>query len=331
MADSATLFADRCKHALVYMMLSVALGACVALPASHHKPDNGPGYIDFEADWNYADPAASEARFRARLSTGPAAAPDYRAELLTQLARAQGLQGHFGPARRTLQEAERLLSPQMRRARARVELERGRVLRSSGRPGAARGHFKAALQLARAIGSDYHAVDAAHMLALVADSPKQALDWNHEALARALESRDPRTRRWEASLHNNIGWAHYDAGDYGAALDAFERSRLAYAQQTRAHEERSARWAIAHVLRKQGKTAEALERQRALAAELAAADKRDGYVFEEIAECLHALGRPGEAAPYFRLAYDELSKDTVLAVTGKSRLQRLKRLGTEPR
>jgi len=317
----------RCRYVFVYLIFSLALGACVAITGPHHEPETGHGYFDFETDWNYADPATSEARFRARLTTRQAAAPEYRAELLTQIARAQGLQRHFAPARETLHEAERLLSPQMRRARARVELERGRVLRSSGNPDPARAHFEAALRLSRAIGSDYHAVDAAHMLALVANSPKQALDWNHKALAMALASRDPRTRRWEASLQNNIGWAHYDAGNYGAALAAFEQSRLAYAQQRRTDEERSARWAIAHVFRKQGNTRAALEHQRSLAAELAAKGERDGYVFEEIAECLLTLGRPQEAAPYFRLAYGELSKDPNLAATAKTRLERLKRLG----
>jgi tetratricopeptide (TPR) repeat protein len=306
--------------------LSVVLSACASVPAAHLESRAGAGYFDFEDDWNYDDPAASESRFRARLSTPPAAAPEYRAELRTQLARAQGLQRHFGEARKTLQEAERGLSPQMHRARVRIELERGRILRSSGNSDAARGHFESALKLAQEMQFDYHAVDAAHMLALVAASPKEALDWNRKALRRALASHDRRTRRWDAALYNNIAWAQHDAGDYGAALDAFERSRSAYARHGRPDEERIARWAIAHVLRKQGRNGEALERQRALAAEFAAADKRGGYVFEEIAECLLALGRPTDAAPYFRLAFDELSQDPNLAATEKVRLERLKRL-----
>lgn len=331
MPDSAASRAERRWYLFVYLLLSFALSACAATQGVQRESQTEPGYFDFDDDWDYADAAASEARFRERLSAPPATAPEYRAELLSQLARAQGLQRHFDAARETLQEAERLLSPKMRRARARTELERGRVLRSSGNPDAARGHFESALTLSRAAESAYHAVDAAHMLALVAASPREALDWNRKALEMAFASPDPRTRRWQASLYNNIGWAHYDAGDYGAALDAFERSRMAYAQQGRTNEERSARWAIAHVFRKQDRTGEALERQRTLADELAAAGKRDGYVFEEIAECLLALGRPQEAAPYFRRAYDELSRDPNLAATERRRLDRLKRLGAASR
>lgn len=53
----------------------------------------------------------------------------------------------------------------------------------------------------------------------------------------------------------------------------------------------------------------------------------DGYVFEEIGECLLALGRADEAKSHFVLAYDELRKDEYLAEREPERLKRLKELG----
>ena len=50
-------------------------------------------------------------------------------------------------------------------------------------------------------------------------------------------------------------------------------------------------------------SSEALAEQQALAAELEAEGEVDGYVDEELAECLLALGRGDEARPYFSRAY----------------------------
>ncbi len=48
---------------------------------------------------------------------------------------------------------------------------------------------------------------------------------------------------------------------------------------------------------------------------------------DEIGECLLSLDRAGEAAGYFKLAYDILSKDDWLVANEPERLARLKGLG----
>ena len=53
----------------------------------------------------------------------------------------------------------------------------------------------------------------------------------------------------------------------------------------------------------------------------------DGYVFEELAENLAVIGEQDKASPYFRLAYEALSKDAWLAENEASRLGRLEKLG----
>lgn len=161
--------------------------------------------------WDFDDLTASEARFRAQLEqettdTG-------RAEVLTQLARIEGLRDEFEKCDALLDEAEALGG-----AEVRVLLERGRRERSSGRAGEGRVEFESAFGLARASGEDVLAVDAAHMLALVGDSEA----WTARGVEIASASEDPGIRYWLGPLYNNVGWARLEAGDAAGALEAFE-------------------------------------------------------------------------------------------------------------
>ena len=277
--------------------------------------------------WNFDDPAASERRFRALL---PRARTEndgaYLAETLTQLARAQGLQRRFEDAERTLADAERALGPDDGRARVRLLLERGRVQRFEGREGLGRVAFLEAWDLARAVGQDGLAVDAAHMLGLV-EPPDEAWRWNERAMELARRSEAPAARRWIGSLANNMGWARHEAGDDTGAIALFEVSRVAFLADGRDDRARVARWSIARCRRARGDVEAALAYQESLLVELEAAGERAGYVFEEIAECLLALGREDEARPHFARAYAELSQDIRLEASHPERLERLRRLG----
>src|SRR5690242_4576753 len=104
---------------------------------------------DIDVRWDLERPAEMEARFRAILAradgaTTPAPLPlerPRRAELLTQIARTEGLQRRFADAHRTLDQADALLTDADRRARVRYLLERGRVHNSAGEVPAARPFF----------------------------------------------------------------------------------------------------------------------------------------------------------------------------------------------
>jgi hypothetical protein len=54
----------------------------------------------------------------------------------------------------------------------------------------------------------------------------------------------------------------------------------------------------------------------------------DGYVREEIGECLLALGREAEARPHFARAWSLLSRNPWLAASEPARLERLRTLGS---
>jgi tetratricopeptide (TPR) repeat protein len=280
---------------------------------------------DFDSLWDYDHPAETERRFRELLGPGKGAGVA-QAELLTQIARAQGLQRKFAEAHQTLDQAEAWLDDSLPRARVRYLLERGRVLNSSGRPQEAEPYFTQALALASAAGEDFYAVDAAHMLAIVAPPPEQ-LAWNLKALELAESSTQARARNWLGSLYNNLGWTYHDQGDYPTALDYFQRA-LAFRQaQGRSKEILIARWCVARALRSLSRVAEALAVQRELLAEYEQAGETSGYVYEELGECLLVLDEAGAARPYFALAYTELSQDPWLAENEPDRIARLAQLG----
>ena len=70
----------------------------------------------------------------------------------------------------------------------------------------------------------------------------------------------------------------------------------------------------------------ALAEQQALLAELEGLGERDGFVFEEIGECLLALGRNDEARSFFARAHAKLADDVRLQTDEPERLERLRSL-----
>ncbi len=97
--------------------------------------------------------------------------------------------------------------------------------------------------------------------------------------------------------------------------------------QDKADDVRVARWCIARCLRSLERVEEALAIQRELEQQIADIENPDGYVYEELGECLYALGRSDEARPYFRRAYELLSKDPWFVDGEAPRLARLATLG----
>ena len=286
---------------------------------------------DFDSKWNFSDPASTEAEFlRLFAEEEGRGDPDYLAQLLTQIARAQGLQMKFEEASRTLSRAEALIPGSARGvARVRLLLERGRLENSSKRQEASKPFFREAWDLARAIHADGFAVDAAHMLGIV-ETGERAMEWNQKALELARQSDDPAARRWLGSLYNNVGWAHHAKGDFATAHELFVQALAAREAEGTKNTIQVARWCVARALRSLDRIEEALALQHGLLTQGSTEGEPDGFVHEEIAECLHSLGRAEEAVPHFAAAYALLSKDRWLARDEPERLERLKRHGRVP-
>lgn len=284
---------------------------------------------DLDRLWDYSAPAASESRFQELLASPEARDPEYRLEILTQIARAQGLQGQYAKASATLAEVER--APAKDRppvVQVRTLLEQGRVLNSSGKPLAALPVFQRALDLARETGLDVYAADAAHMLALAAPTAKEKIRWNLEGTRIASQSSDPAARRWLGPIYNNLGWVYHDAGDFEPALTSFCHALEAYEAAGKPGPIRIARWTLARGLRSLGRLDEALEHQEALAEELRLAGEKDGYVEEELAELHLKLHGLRQARPHAARAYELLRSEDWLDA---KRLERLRILGGKAR
>lgn len=285
-----------------------------------------PNLPDFDSLWDYSNPAATETKFLEILPLFPEDDPA-RLELLTQIARTQGLQRKFNDAHSTLDEVERQLSIDSSRARVRYLLERGRVFNSSGNKDQAHPLFDQAMKMAQELGEDFYAVDAVHMLAIVAD-PASSLDWNLRAIQMAESSADEKARGWLGSLYNNTGWSYHDMGDYESALKIFQKAETYFGEKGSADKFRIAKWTVARCLRSMNRIEEALSKQMALKAEFDSIGGSDGYVDEEIGECLLLLKRESEAKPYFAQAYALLSQDEWMMANEAERMKRMKELGS---
>lgn len=281
---------------------------------------------DFDSRWDFSQPKETETNFRKILEEVEEIANEaYLVELKTQIARTLGLQRKFDEAHATLDAIELLPSVSSGRARVRYLLERGRVFNSAGKKAAALPLFVEAWELGKQLGEDGLAVDAAHMVA-IAEAPDEALRWNLKALDLATSSTRPAARKWRKSLHNNLGWTFFAMKDFDKAMGHFEKCRDLAIENGDHEAERIAQWCIAKTLRFQGQLELALEMQERQFGVLEAEGRKGPFVYEELGECLYALGRSEEAVPFFGMAFDGLSEDAWIVADEPDRIARLGQL-----
>jgi tetratricopeptide (TPR) repeat protein len=258
--------------------------------------------VDVDALWNYADPAASEARFREALS---AAQGDDALVLRTQIARTLGLRQRYDEAHRELDAIEPAIASAGIEPRVRAWLERGRTLRSSGQAEKSRPLFNRAYVTADAAGLEVLAADALHMLALAATPLDERIEWNRRTIDYARRAKDARAQGWQAAALNNIGNDLRGANRLDESLAAFREALAAYERIGRADRVRFARWQVANVLRLKGQAEDALAMQIALERDAQAAGEPDPYVYDELA-LLHAARGETERAAQARARAEEL-------------------------
>jgi tetratricopeptide (TPR) repeat protein len=184
--------------------------------------------------WDFGDLEATGARLRLQLNaeTGDAG----RAEVLTLVARLQGLRGEFRAGEAVLRRAERLAGKSAT-ARIRIDLERGRLLRSSGDLAAAMPLFVSAYENATSAGEEFMAADAAHMAAIAAPDRAGKLAWTQRGIDIAQATSDRDVAYWLGPLLNNLGVEYAESGEHEAALGAFQRAleaRLRYPENPEA-------------------------------------------------------------------------------------------------
>ncbi len=152
------------------------------------------------------------------------------------------------------------------------------------------------------------------------------LAWTQPGIDVAESSADPSARYWLGPLLNNLGWEHFEAGEYADALRAFER---ALTERERDPANRSAieiaRYAVAKTLRALGRSSEAVPLLEQSVAWAESEDAPDGWFHEELAETYADLGRTAEAADQARKALALLPEADPTFVDGEqaTRLRQL--------
>jgi tetratricopeptide (TPR) repeat protein len=205
--------------------------------------------------WDFDDLDASERRLEDQLQKETSGAG--RAEVLTQLARVQGLRDLFAEGERLIQQAEGLAGGSAV-ARARINLERGRLRRSGGDPETALPMFESAFKIANQAGEEFLAADAAHMAALAVPDRNGKVAWTKRGMDIAEASADRDVTYWLGPMLNNLGCEYADAGDHERALEAFERAlevRMRYPENPAAIQ--FAKESVAEALRALGREEDA--------------------------------------------------------------------------
>ncbi len=278
--------------------------------------------IDFDALWDYGDPAGSEVRFQKALRETHD--PATKLEIQTQIARTFSLRRQFDESHALLDEVLREGIEAFPRAQVRYLLERGRAFNSSHNKDQARPEFYAAFELADSIGEEALAADAAHMIAIIEPGEK-SIEWNIRTIEVAKRATDPKAKKWIASAGNNLGWSYHALGRFDEALSQFEE--VAELRKASGGDNYIiARWCVARTLRSLGRYEEALTAQVDLKKEREDLGAPSGFVFEEIGESLLALNRTEESKPFFARAFELLSQDRWIVADEPERLARLQLL-----
>jgi len=315
-------------HKLPLLLVAVLL---VLAGCASQKATSAPPLPIFDLQWDYQHPDSTETHFTAILRQAEnrhlaTYNPSYHAQLLTQIARAQGLQGKFAEAQTSLDAAAKIITDEMPSAHIRYLLEQGRIDNASGKKEEAKALFMDAWEFGRDKNLELYALDAVHMLGIV-DVPEKQLEWNLKALQIAEDSWDKRCKAWLGALYNNIGWSYYDMENYQTALEYFEKGLAWRQKKNDAYGTRIAKWAVARTHRSLGHTDIALKMQLELLDEISRLNlPPDGYVHEELGELYLLKGDADAAKQQFAAAWKILSADSWLQQNEPARLQRLKEL-----
>lgn len=290
---------------------------------------------NFDDYWGLGEPVLVEKKFLELLPEAQVLEnKSIYLQLLSQVALTQALQKKFDEAHATLDRAEALCSPEYKLAQARILLERGRVFQQAGNISEAKKYFEKSFEVSKENNFDYHTINAAHMIAIVADATQDKIAWNQQALDMALKTSDTRASLWLGSLYNNLGQNYLEEKQFEKALSAFKQALEQREKEGYVPNIRFAKWAVARALRSLERLDEALSIQLALVKEydiVAQSGNYDmptemftltrGWVYEELAEIYQA-----KAEFFAALAYKELADNVMFTTLEQKRLERIKEI-----
>jgi tetratricopeptide (TPR) repeat protein len=267
-------------------------------------------------------------------------------QMLSQLALAQACQQKFDQAHATLDQAESLLSPGYELAHVRILCERGRAFQQAGDIVQARIYFEKSYELSVQSNFDKQTINAAHMIAIVAQNSAEKIAWNCKALDFAMSSDDASAQIWKGPLFNNLGANYLEIKDYENALQMFELALQEFEKDPiYGSHTRFAKFRVAQVLRMLEKYDQALALlqsqlqeydQLAVTSQLGMPQEMfvmmRGWLYEELAIVYAALQDTHASQKYAQLALRDLAGNAMFAatdVTARERIEKLEEMGNK--
>lgn len=175
---------------------------------------------------------------------------------LCMVARCYNIQGEGAEGRPWLERAAALASPEEPEGWSRYLGTRGRYEWKDEKDNArARQTFIEWYEFCQEHELYSHAVDAAHMVAIVG-GPDEQVTWALKGIEAAEQSGD---EGWLGPLWNNLGWTYDERGEHEKALDALRKAREYHHKHGTAQSKLVADFAVSHALRKVKRLEEARE------------------------------------------------------------------------
>jgi len=331
------------KRLMIMGLLTGALLAGVVGKVMHwwHKNSNQDKFDleHFDDIWGkLSDPKLVEKRFLELLPQAQQL-PNKSTylQLLSQIALAQACLKKFDCAHTTLDDAEKLLTPEYDLARVRILCERGRVFQQAGDIKQAKIYFEKSYALSVKCGFDTQTINVAHMIAIVADTAAEKIAWNQKALDLAMRGADSHAQRWAGPILNNLGSNYVEIHKYQEALTVFSAALVEFEKYPEcAAQVRFARFRIAQVLRMLGRLDEALSLLHQQVEEyddLMKNGKIDmpsemfalmrGWLYEELSVVYSMRNEIAMAQKYAKLALGDLEDNATFIITNPDALQRI--------
>lgn len=151
------------------------------------------------------------------------------------------------------------------------------------------------------------AVDAIHMLAIVAEKPQEQIEWHRRGIEMA-EAND--VQRWLGPLWNNLAGTYYDMNQFDSALSCYLKAREYHWRHSGEIGKLFADYHVGMTYRRLGKYEEAAQWLRPV---LAWAERLDhhsalGQACQDLGEVQIATGNPAEGVALLKRAKEQYRK-----------------------
>jgi len=250
-------------------------------------------------------------------------------EALAQVARCLLAQDNKEGGRKWLEDAARLASDSDPMGWSRYLSVKGRYEWKDGDLNKARKTFDEMYVYCNTNALWSRAVDAANMIAIVAETPEEQIRWSQLGIEVAESGG---VESWLGPLWNNLGATYYDTKQFSLALDAFLKARQYHWQYSNEAAKLFADYHVGMAYRAVGQLDKAAEWLRPV---LAWAERLGDHsaiaqACEELGEIAVATGKKGDGLALLRRARDEYKQagfEQSAPLIWENINQRLKELG----